>query len=283
MKQLIIILTFFIFASNQLFAQKTNFTIREVEQFAVFPGCEEKTSKEDLQKCFSQKISQLLADELSDIRYSVEGEFKSRVQFVVSKEGKIVEIKPMAGGNEIFNVKVVEAMQRISNRVKIQPAKLDDGTVVNTIFQLPILYTVNESPTEVQYPSKEIVIFTLRDSQASYEVRLFDNNYLRVFEKIGNDYVYLGKFVNISELYKSEPYKTLIEKDQKTGKSFITDGAIDNKHYEIYMHHLFSRDQKNPIFIEVFEKVGNKLQSIATFPQEIEFQKSIFAPLLYRE
>lgn len=129
-----------------------NFTAREVSEMAVFPGCEKfKGKKEDLQKCLAQKLNEQLGDQLSDFAETLnnrgESQAVAKLQFVIDKSGKIIQVKPMAGGSAELGKESKTALERIATRLSssgktIQPAKLEDGSPVNLVFQLPVKYVV---------------------------------------------------------------------------------------------------------------------------------------------
>ncbi len=133
-----------------------NFTARQVKDMAIYPGCEKfKGDKNKLQSCMQQKLTLELNDQLSDFAQVMadNGDAKAvtRVQFVIDKTGKIIQIKAMEGGGPAINKKLAteseKAMQRISQRLSargkpIEPAKLDDGSSVNLVFVLPVTYNL---------------------------------------------------------------------------------------------------------------------------------------------
>lgn len=129
-----------------------NFTAREVSEMAVYPGCEKfKGKKEELQKCLAQKLNEQLGDQLSDFAETLndrgESQAVAKLQFVIDKSGKIIQVKPMSGGSAELGRESKTALERIATRLSssgktIQPAKLEDGSPVNLVFQLPVRYVV---------------------------------------------------------------------------------------------------------------------------------------------
>ena len=123
---------------------------------AIFPGCEKhKGDKNALQRCLTQKLTLELNDQLVDFAQvmSDQGDSRAvtRVQFVINKSGKIVQITSQDGGNSSINKKLAteaeKAMEAISRRMSargrdIQPAKLNDGSSVDLIFVLPVTYNL---------------------------------------------------------------------------------------------------------------------------------------------
>src|SRR5690606_15303170 len=98
-----------------------------------------------------------------------------------------------------------------------------------------------------------------------YEVRLFKNKDIKLYEIQKDAQYFLGKFLTLNELERSDPYKSLIEKERKQGKTLVTDGFIGEEFFEIYIHNLFKGDPKKSIFVEVIKDVKGKKQSVAKF------------------
>src|SRR5690606_11436994 len=78
-----------------------NFTAREVSDMAIFPGCEKfKGDKAKLTNCLYQKLNQELGDQLSDFAETLasrgESQAVAKLQFVIDKNGNIIQVKPMA-------------------------------------------------------------------------------------------------------------------------------------------------------------------------------------------
>ncbi len=132
---------------------KTIFSAREVSVMAVFPGCEKfSNDKEKSTDCFAKKLQSELGIQLNDfgeIAYAHNiQQAVAKLQFVVDKSGKIVQIKSMNGGNTELSKEAREAMERISKKFiqkgkLIKPAKLDDGTPVNLLFTIPVKFIPN--------------------------------------------------------------------------------------------------------------------------------------------
>src|SRR5690606_3461359 len=133
-----------------------NFTARQVSEMAVYPGCERhKGNKTELQKCLQKNLTEELIDQLSDYGEVMndrgESQAISKIQFVIDKSGKIIQVQAMKGGGGAINADLgkesEKALQRIATRLSsrgknIQPAKLEDGSSVNLVFQLPVRYVI---------------------------------------------------------------------------------------------------------------------------------------------
>jgi protein TonB len=128
------------------------FLPRDVSKMAIFPGCEKAgKSKIELQDCMAKQLSKELGTQLQDFstiadRYNID-KATTKLQFIVDKNGKIVQIKAVGGNNQHFSKEAQEALRRISERMiqkgkSIQPAEMNDGTKVNMNFTIPVQYMV---------------------------------------------------------------------------------------------------------------------------------------------
>src|SRR5690606_26976655 len=117
-----------------------------------YPGCEKfKGDKTKLQQCLSQKLNDELSDQLSDFAEVLndrgETQAVAKLQFVIDKSGKIIQVQPMKGGSAELGKESEKALERIASRLAsrgkiIEPAKLEDGSPVNLVFQLPVKYQI---------------------------------------------------------------------------------------------------------------------------------------------
>ena len=134
-----------------------NYSARQVRDMAVYPGCEKFAGdKTKLQQCLQQKLSEELGDQLADFAEVMNSRGESsavtKIQFVIDKTGKIIQVQAMKGSggyiNEQLGKEAEKAIQRIATRLAsrgrlIQPAKLDDGSSANMIFQMPVKYDIS--------------------------------------------------------------------------------------------------------------------------------------------
>lgn len=133
--------------------KKSTFTVREVSQMAVFPGCEKFAgNKTKLQTCLSEQLQKELGTQLNDFNDVAQrqgiNEAVAKVQFVIDKNGKIIQVKALNGGNVELSKESKEALERIAKRMVqkgkyIQPAKFEDGTPVNLAFTIPVKFISN--------------------------------------------------------------------------------------------------------------------------------------------
>jgi protein TonB len=127
-----------------------NFTARQVSQMAVYPGCEKFAgNKTKLQQCLAQKLNDELQDQLSDFAETMSdrGETTAiaKLQFVIDKSGRIIQVQAVKGSQVDLGRESEKALERIATRLSsrgktIQPAKLEDGSPVNLVFQLPVKF-----------------------------------------------------------------------------------------------------------------------------------------------
>src|SRR5690606_35244079 len=213
-------------------------------------------------------------------------EATANLQFVISKEGIIFNVNELEGSHPVLADAAVFALNKISEKLPpIHPAKLKNGTAVNLICEFPVRFKVrlDEEETVSVYPVDEIVLFTLSEKNYRYEIRLFQNKDIKTYEIRNGVETFLGKFLTLNEVENSEPYKSLIEKEKTADRTLVADGNLDDGFYEIYIHNLFRREEKKPIYVEVVKVENQKKITVSEFEKEEDFNKSRFAPLIYRE
>lgn len=218
-----------------------NFTARQVDKMAVFPGCESETEKVALVKCFQQRISELLVDKLSNFANEMERlnkeEAITRIQFVVDKNGKLIQIKALDGGTPELAAASSKAIEEIAAEIQpIRPATLEDGSPVNLVFQLPVKYKIELNETsdesdEPEYEWDEVVLATLADGEIRYEVRASKLHNFSVYEVRPNPDIFLGNFATMDEIAVTEPYRSIFQSNKKI---LITEGVKDEILYTFY-------------------------------------------------
>lgn len=127
--------------------------VRQVTKMAVFPGCENAgKSKKELTDCMSAKLNEELSIQMRDFEETASksniSKANAQLNFVVDKSGRIVQVQSVKGGNDELSAEARKAMDRISKRLiqkgkYIKPAEMDDGTVVNMVFSIPVRYNAN--------------------------------------------------------------------------------------------------------------------------------------------
>lgn len=291
MKQILSIFILLVSGSLLFSQQQTLYSIKEVKEMPVFSSCDgiKPTKKDKMQHCISRELTLLLSKKMANFSdFMLENqitEAKAILQFVVSKEGILMDINATKDSNPLLAEAAVQSLNLISEEIPpIRPAKLKSGESVNLFYQFPLKFTAHIDPNQepnVEYPVEEIVMFTLVDKNLNYEIRLFKERNLRVFEYHDNQEVFLGKFLSMREFENSEPYKSLIEQERFAEKTLVTFGYMNDEKYEIYIYNLFRKNK--PSYVEVVKVEGAKKSTVATFEKEIDFSKSEYAHLIYRE
>lgn len=126
------------------------YTVREISQMAIFPGCEKSgPGKKAIQDCMARELGRELDLQLSDFRRKADeyglNSARTRLYFIVDKSGKITHVRAVDGGDKMLGTEAQKALRRIAERMEkrrkyIQPARLDDGTVVSLNFSLPLYF-----------------------------------------------------------------------------------------------------------------------------------------------
>lgn len=126
-------------------------TASKAKVMAIFPGCEKeaKNGNEALTKCMSEKLSNELAYNLEDYNTIAEKEniknAVAKMQFIVSKNGEITEVKSASGSDATLGKEAKKALDKINKDLKkkgklIKPAKFEDGTNADLIFSIPVRF-----------------------------------------------------------------------------------------------------------------------------------------------
>lgn len=243
---------------------KETLTLREVSQMAIFPGCEkyDVNDKKALQSCIAVELNNRLGAKLENFAEELDrkgiSEAVAKLQFVIDKNGKIVQVKAMEGGSAELGIVSEKALKEISDEIgKISPATLEDGAPVNLVFQLPVKYVVTEDEDEPQYEWNELVISTLKDDTKTYEIRMSKKEVFNVYEITKDNQIFLGKYNFVHEIYKVEPYKSIREKT--IVKNLITEGNFENSFYRFYG---MNDDPSNVHIYKVVEGKENLIEKI---------------------
>src|SRR5690606_16329960 len=137
--------------------------------------------------------------------------------------------------------------------------------------------------SDAVFPVDAVVLFTLIEDDLRYEIRLFKDRNIKAYEVKNGETTYLGKFINLGEVERSEPYKSLMADARQSTKTLVTDGYTGNEFYEIYIHNLFNPETSRPVFVEVLKVNQHKSEQVSRYEKETDFNESIFAPLIYRD
>lgn len=122
-------------------------TANKAKVMAIFPGCEKEATKgnDALTKCLSDKLSNELVNQLDDFANNNTGNSNAKMQFIISKNGEITQIKPTNGSDVTLGKEAKTALERINKNLqrkgkKITPAQYDDGTSADLIFSIPVRF-----------------------------------------------------------------------------------------------------------------------------------------------
>ncbi|HHH54140.1 MAG TPA: energy transducer TonB, partial [Bacteroidetes bacterium] len=117
-----------------------------VEQMPRFPGCEEKTDKEEKEQCSGQKLMQYIYSNLRYPESAIEKGIEGRVvvRFVIDKSGYVTDVKILRdiGGDCGTEVKrVIESMNALPE--KWIPGR-QAGQKVNVYYTLPVVFKLSK-------------------------------------------------------------------------------------------------------------------------------------------
>lgn len=286
-----ILYIFFFIISGNLSAQKQKlYNVDEVREMPIFPSCDDikPRNKKKVSECISKSLTTLLSSKLrgfENVMYENNlGEASAVIQFVISKEGVIQHIQELNGSDPLLAERAIQSLDQISQELPpIRPAKMRSGESVNLLLQFPIRFQVDLNSSnfdKIEYPVDEIVLFSLFEGNYRYEVRLFENKNIKVYELRDDRETYLGRFMSMNELLRSEPYRSLVEEIKSTDRFFVTDGKLENETYEIYILNLLN--QTKPVYVEVLKNENGEKILIEEYQRELDFSNSIYAPLIYR-
>jgi len=275
MKKLLIGLGCFVFGVGISLAQNEKldklpaelnekFTVKTVKYMAVFPGCEETdiNDKEMLMQCFSQKLSALLSDRLSNFAKEMDkkGEVlaNAKIAFVVNKEGKIIEIEALPEGSPSLKKAASEAMEKIAKKIdKIQPAAIEDGTPVNLLFQIPVRYFVQGESQLNKIPWNEYVVATIFDENHKYELRHDKKFVFKIYDVTNGQNSFIQDFKMLEEAYTTEPYASLLKNQSE--KLMLAEKKVGDIFYRIYYN------SKNSHRVDVYKMIGDQEVYLDTF------------------
>lgn len=259
----------------------SNFTARQVSKMVVFPGCEriDINNKKDLQSCLSQEINVLLEKKLGSFFDKMDNTGLTSavaiVQFVVDKNGEIVQVKAMSGGNQELGIEVVKAMNSIAETTKkIKPATLEDGTPVNLVFQLPVRIALQDSKLG-EFEWTENVIATFLSENRKFEVRQNPQEAVfKIYEINKDSEIFLGNFKSLHEILVLEPYQSLYQSSKD--KFLVAEKQVNGVWYRLY------HSTSKPDFIDAYQVNGNEEELLESFPKASLEYSSLYLKLILR-
>lgn len=260
---------------------KKDFTAKEVGYMAVFPGCEriDVNNKKDLLSCFSNELNELLVKNLEKFSHKMDKQgltsAVAKLQFVVDKNGKIVQVIAMSGGNQELGLESVKAMNAIAGKIKkIQPAALEDGTPVNLVFQLPVRFVLSYSRLH-EFQWTENVIATFLSENRKFEVRQnLQEAVFKIYEVNEDSEIFLGNFKSLSEILAVEPYQSLYHSSKD--KFLVAEKQVDGLWYRLY------HSTSKPDFIDAYKVNGNEEELLESFPKTHLEYSSLYLKLILR-
>ncbi|WP_034062527.1 M56 family metallopeptidase [Lacinutrix jangbogonensis] len=120
--------------------QNESISFASIDEVPVFPGCDTSDSNDNQRKCFSDKISKLVAKNFNlDLGKTLGLSGKQRIytRFLINKEGNVVDIKARAPHPELEK----EAKRVVQLIPQLQPGK-QEGKPVSVAFDLPITFNI---------------------------------------------------------------------------------------------------------------------------------------------
>lgn len=251
------------------------YTFKQVGQMAIFPGCEnvDPNDKAKLTQCMSQKLNEQLGDYLSNFSGNFADDGFStayaKVRFLVSKEGKIIEVKALqdsttSEANRRLGKATEIAFEKFASKLPhIHPALLeDDGTPVNLQFDLPVTFkSIGGGLNRMKW--KELTLFTLKDEESTIEIReLRDkpNAYI-AYDTTHNKEVKLKEFNSLQEVFSPESYQSKLKPLGE--RQLMAEKQIGLQYIRIY----YSAADQNSFDIFSVENDQEKLRETVSFEE----------------
>jgi len=122
--------------THELKAESITYTSKEVDQMAVFEGCDLYPTTQENVTCFSNKMNQIFIQFFKtkfDVTTLPKGVVK--ITYVIGKDGKLKDFKGQ--GNEELIPYALEVFEEINQTISFQPAT-KNGVSVDVKFAMPI-------------------------------------------------------------------------------------------------------------------------------------------------
>lgn len=254
---------------------------RSVVEMPVFPGCEKIDPKElkVMQRCMQQNLSNLLTEKLDKYNDEMEelglSSLRTQVGFVVSNQGKIIQIEVKEGKNQSFNDAVKAAMIEISNELKpFKPAVFNEGVIAAMAFVIPIAFEFKDSEIDLS-EFNEMVIVSFKEGELIYELRQDKAFQLKAYEVNQGKTTFLGNYISMSEFVTTDPFFEIYQRDPQ--KLMVSEKLINGVNYRIYYSNLTSN------YLDLYAIEGDEevfLESLSS--DRVEFSR-LFLNILYRK
>ena len=278
----------FLLFYNFIYSQNSDvYTARQVTKMAVFPGCEKFTSNIDLRDCFTEKLTKQLSKDLDpQIEFFLgfrTNAIVAKLEFVVSKQGKLIEVKSIVGGNSQLGNKAVESLVNYSKRLTIQPAILENNEPVNLIFQLPIKYNFpnlwnKEISIFEESNTQELVYLTIHENNETYEIRLKRDLTFSIYLVENGKEEFLGNVSDWLEFQNMEPFAQYVNRYINEQQwELVTEGDLEGEKFRIYR---WSYDLE---YVRVYKIVNGEEELVLKSNRFSKFKKSPYLKLLFRQ
>lgn len=131
---------------------KISDTLREVTQYAIFPGCEKFMGDNNkLNSCFGEQLRILFENKSFSLQDKYEKKYKPKKQnpkseirisaiidFSVTKTGKLEVVRLREGSDEELGKDASDILNVLFDSLIVEPAQLSDGTPVSLALHIPI-------------------------------------------------------------------------------------------------------------------------------------------------
>lgn len=118
------------------------FTIENIQEVPVFPGCEKEKTNEAKKACMSKKINYFVNkkfDTSLGVNLGLEGVNRVYVLFKIDKQGNVVDVQARS-----THPKLKQEGERVLNQLpSMQPGK-HNGNPVGVIYTLPITFQIQD-------------------------------------------------------------------------------------------------------------------------------------------
>ncbi len=122
--------------SDVLKESTTAYSFREVDQMAVFEGCQPSLSSEELKNCFSSKMNTIFGQKMNEVLNSQKLPIGVVIiKYTIGSEGKLKDISGQ--GNEVILPVALSIFEEINQTISYQPA-LKNGIVVDVKYSMPV-------------------------------------------------------------------------------------------------------------------------------------------------
>ena len=143
MKKLIIAFTFMFFGAQawaqteaELVKKDTVYSINGVDEFPIYPGCEDEIDNETRFRCFNKSLLQHISMEFVYPKIAREENLMGKVlvSFIIDENGEVKNVEIIKGEHESLNKEAIRIVKKLP---KVVPAQ-KDGVPVSIKYVVPI-------------------------------------------------------------------------------------------------------------------------------------------------